>query len=277
VILVTGAVGGVVALVQGDQLEGRLQGLGTNPNGLAVYLAAPIVISVGLAWRHRNPLWLAPGAACLPALLASQSREGFLAMLAGTAFLFVQGRSRAQQVLIIVATAGVLLAFSGDLNWLASLNAGSRSATELASNNLVRAQVAWFAAHLALGHPLLGIGFGQFPAYAAANSGIGIYIATTNQYLLLAAESGLIALAAFLVLLWHAFRVPGHGDLALVRAGLVTFAVSMLFMDSFESSLVALPFWACLGVLLARAPGRPAPGRRPARVRAPAERRSADD
>lgn len=277
VIMVTGAVAGIVALVQGDQLEGRLQGLGTNPNGLAVYLAAPIVISVGLTLRHRNPLWLVPGAACLPALLASQSREGFLAVLAGTAFLIVQGRSRAQKGLIIVVVAGVMLALSGDLNGLASIGAGSRSAAELTNDNLVRAQVAWFAAHVAIGHPLLGIGFGQFPAYAAANSGLGIYIATTNQYLLLAAETGLIALAAFMALLWRAFRGPCPGDLGLVRAVLVTLAVSMLFADVFESSLVALPLWACLGVLLARAPDLPSPGHPPALAEAPAERSSADD
>src|SRR6202042_3086047 len=49
VILVTGTVAGVVASTQGDNLEGRLQGLGLNPNYLGVYLAAPVVISAGLA------------------------------------------------------------------------------------------------------------------------------------------------------------------------------------------------------------------------------------
>jgi hypothetical protein len=58
------------------------------------------------------------------------------------------------------------------------------------------------------------------------------------------------------VMLWLAFRRPCHGDMALVRAVLVTSAVSFLFIDSFESSLVALPFWACLGVLLAHRPNQ---------------------
>jgi hypothetical protein len=51
----------------------------------------------------------------------------------------------------------------------------------------------------------------------------------------------------------------------------------LLFSDSFESALVALPFWACLGVLLARAPDLPGPGRWPALAGAPAERSTADD
>jgi hypothetical protein len=251
VILVTGAVVGVVASIQGDNLEGRLQGLGLNPNYLAVYLAVPIVISAGLALRHRNPLWLAPGAACLPALLASQSREGFLAMLAGLGFVMIQGRPRVQQVPIVVAAAVFMAVFPGHL---AALGAGSRSAADLTSDNLVRVHVALFAVRVALSHPLVGIGFGQFPNYAAASSGFGVYITTTNEYLLLASENGLIALAALLLMLWFAFEGPCHGDMALVRAALVTSAVSILFVDSFESSLVALPFWACLGVLLARRP-----------------------
>jgi hypothetical protein len=251
VILVTGAVAGVVASAQADNLEGRLQGLGLNPNYLAVYLAAPIVISAGLALRHRKPLWLAPGVACLPALLASQSREGFLAMAAGLAFVIMQGLPRRQKVLIILAAALALAVLPVDLT---TLGAGSRTATALTSDNLVRVHVASFAVHVALSHPLLGIGFGQFPDYAAASSGFGIYITTTNEYLLLASETGPIALAAFLVMLWLAFRGPCHGDMATVRAVLVTSAVSFLFIDSFQSSLVALPFWACLGVLLAHRP-----------------------
>ena len=253
VILVTGTVAGVVASTQGDNLEGRLQGLGLNPNYLGVYLAAPVVISAGLALHRRNPLWLAPGAACLPALLASQSREGFLAMVGGLAFVLIQGLPRVLKVPIILAAALVLVLSPGHLT---SLGAGSRSVTELTSDNIVRVHVALFAVRVALSHPLLGIGLGQFPDYAAASSGFGIYITTTNEYLLLASENGLIALAAFLVMLWLAFRRPCHGDMALVRAVLVTSAVSFLFIDSFESSLVALPFWACLGVLLAHRPNQ---------------------
>lgn len=269
VILMTGTIVGAVASAQGDYVDGRLQGFGLNPNYLAVYLAAPIVISIGLALRHRNPLWLAPGAACVPALLASQSREGFLATVAGAAFVVIQGRPRVQKVLIILAAAVAVLAFPEHLNGIARLGAGSRSAVDLNADNAIRTHVALFAVHTALSHPLLGIGVGHFPTYAAFSSGLGIYITTTNEYLLLASETGLIALAAFLLLLWLAVRKPCHGDMALVRAVLVTFAVSMLFIDSFGSPLVALPFWACLGVLLAHRPDQS--GMEPAAGRAPAD------
>ena len=267
VILVTGGISGIVVSAQRNYVEGRLQGLGLNPNYLALYLAVPIVISIGLAVRHRNLLWLVPGVACLPALLETKSRGGFLAMAAGAGFLLIQGRSPRQKILValvaLVAMGAVtaVLAFPAQLNEIANLGAGNRPAGELGLDNLVRVQVAWFAVHTALSHPLLGIGFGQFPSYAAVSSSFGIYITTTNEYLLLASETGLITLAAFLVLLWLAIRGPCHGDMVIVRAVIVACVVCMLFADTFGSPDVALPFWACLGMLLARnrAPADTAP------------------
>jgi hypothetical protein len=252
VILLTGAVAAVISLLQQDYVQGRLQGLGLNPNYLAVYLAVPIVISVGLALRRRSPLWLAAGAVCLPALLASRSREGFLAAVAGVAFVIIQGRSRSRQALMILAVAATVMLFPGDLDSIASLGAGGRSAAELSYDNAVRARVALFAVHVVLSNPVRGIGFGQFPAYAAVSSALGIYITTTNEYLLLAAETGLIGLAALVVMLWLAIKDPRHRDMALVRAAVVTCSVSMLFIDSFSNPGLALPFWICLGTLLAR-------------------------
>ena len=110
VILVTGAISGVVASAQRDYVEGRLQGLGLNPNYLAIYLAVPIIISIGLTARHRNLLWLAPAAACLPALLATKSRSGFLALAAGVVFLIIQGRPPRQKMLIALISVFTVLA-----------------------------------------------------------------------------------------------------------------------------------------------------------------------
>jgi hypothetical protein len=82
-------------------------------------------------------------------------------------------------------------------------------------------RVAWFAVRVAAGHPLRGIG-GRFPSYA--DSGFGIHIATHNDYLRLAAETGVQALAVFLVLLWLGVKGPAPGDLAVPRAVTVAYA-----------------------------------------------------
>jgi hypothetical protein len=250
-IVLTGAAGAIISTVQGSLLEGRLQGLGLNPNYLAVYLAPAVVIAVGLALGSRNPLWLLPGALCVPALLASQSREGLLALLVGLAFLLIQGRSLGLKVMTGLVALGGVIAFHASLASILSLGAGSRTVSDLANDNLVRDHVALFAMRVVIDHPLLGIGVGQFPSYAASIGGMGIYITTTNEYLLLAAETGLVCLTALLVLLWLAVKNARAGDLAVLRAAVVTTAVSMLFIDSFGSPVVIAPFWACLGVLLA--------------------------
>jgi hypothetical protein len=252
VILLVGTLTAIVTQLQGSLQSGRLQGIGLNPNYLAVYFAAPIVISTGLALNRRNPLWLIPGAICMIPLLASQSREGFLAAVAGIAFLVIQRTPRNFKILLALVTIVAVLVFPGDLNVITSLGAGARGAAELNTDNIVRVQVALFALHVIATHPVLGIGLGQFPAYAeASSSSLGIYITTTNEYLLLAAETGLASLFALVALLWTSVRRVQQGDMAIVRVSVFTLIVAMFFIDLFPNPVVAVPFWACLGTLLA--------------------------
>lgn len=185
-------------------------------------------------------------------LLASQSREGFLGAVAGIAFSVIQRTPRNFKILITLATIVAVLVFPGDLNVITSLGAGGRSAAGLNTDDVVRVQVAFFALHVIATHPVLGIGLGQFSAYAeAASSSLGIYITTTNEYLLLGAETGLASLFALVVLLWTSVRRIQQGDMAIVRVSVFTSVVVMLFIDLFSNPVVAMPFWACLGTLLA--------------------------
>jgi len=251
VILLTGTVTAIVAGVQGSLQSGRLQGIELNPNYLAVYLVTSIVISIGLAIDRRNPLWLIPGSICIFPLVSSQSREGFLAAIAGVAFAVIQKISPNQRVLLTIATIAAVVLFPGDLSSAASVGAGTRSTAELNTDNTVRAQVALFALDVAVEHPIRGIGLGQFPAYAEASSSLGVYITTTNEYLLLATETGISSLVALAALLWIAIRRRRQGDLAIIRATVFASIVAMLFIDLFSNPVVSVPFWACLGTLLA--------------------------
>lgn len=251
VILLTGTLTAIVARDQGSLQSGRLQGIELNPNYLAIYLATSIVISAGLAIDRRNPLWLVPGSICISPLIASQSREGFLAVIAGVAFTVIQKASPNQKVLLTIAITAAVALFPGDLSLVTSVGAGTRSAVDLNTDNIVREQVAIFALHVTEEHPIRGIGLGQFPAYAEASSSLGVYITTTNEYLLLATEAGLSSLIALTALLWTAIRRRQQGDIAIVRACVFTSMVAMLFIDLFSNPVVAVLFWTCLGTLLA--------------------------
>jgi hypothetical protein len=68
---------------------------------------------------------------------------------------------------------------------------------------------------------------------------------------LLAAETGLASLFALVALLWTSVRRVQQGDMAIVRVSVFTLIVAMFFIDLFPNPVVAVPFWACLGTLLA--------------------------
>jgi O-antigen ligase len=233
----------------GDRADGRLQGFGLNPNYLGAFLALPFVAAIGLAYRHRRPMWLLPAGLCLAGMVATQSRGAFVAGLAGVAIVVMQGRRIRIQVLIaaIAVVAGAV--FPAVIGAAEHLAVGGRQAAELSHDTAVRERVAWFALRVAAEHPFRGIGYGMFPSYA--DSQFGVHIATHNDYLRLAAETGVPALAAFLVLLWLGVKSPAPGDLAVPRAVAGAYAVGLLFANELTNLVVSTPFWLALGCLLA--------------------------
>jgi O-antigen ligase len=266
VAAVTALAGGTAAcglLLAGQRLHGRLEGLTLNPNYLGGLLALPLVAAIGLAWRRRRPLWLVPAAPCLAGMVATQSRGAFAAAAVGTAIVVMQGRRRGLQVLVVSVTVLSAVVFPGTIDAAQHAAVGARGAAELTHNTSVREQVAWFAARVAAEHPLRGIGYDMFPAYAGGSPDLGLYLATHNDYLRLAAEAGVLALVAFLALIWLGLRspspdgAPDTGDLAVARAMTAAYAVGLLFANQLANLVVSTPFWLALGCLLA-APRRPA-------------------
>jgi hypothetical protein len=251
-IALTGMCTAGYALAFGEHAGGRLAALGFNPNYLGGLLALPCVAAVGLAYRTRRPGWLVPAAACLIAIAQTQSRGAFLAAAAGVAVVLIQGRPLRPRALVVVAGAALAL-YSGleRLERLERLVAGDRPPTELAHDTAVRSHAAEFALQVAARHPIRGIGLGRFPSCAAADPKFGIYMATHNDYLRLAVEVGGIALTGFLALLWLGTRRRRAGDLAVLRAITVAYAVGLFFANPLASLVASMPFWLSLGCLLA--------------------------
>lgn len=250
---VTALAGGVAAgwlLLAGTRADGRLEGLGLNPNYLGAFLALPLIAAVGLA-RHRRPIWLVPGAVCLAGLVATQSRGAFIAGAVGVAIVFLQGRRRGIQAAVVLAAIGFGTVFPGVIDAAEHAAVGGRQAAELSQNSSIREHVAWCAVKVAAEHPLRGIGYAMFPSYAENSPGLGIYIATHNDFLRLAAETGIVSLGTFVVLIWLGMKRPGHGELAIPRAMTAAYAVGLLFANELANLVVSMPFWLALGCLLA--------------------------
>jgi O-antigen ligase len=277
-IALTGAVAAAYVLLRGDYVDGRLEGLGCNTNYLGTLLALPLVASIGLVRYTRTPRWLVPAAVCFIAMTDTQSRGAFLAAAAGIAFVLIQDRPVRWQ-LVIVSVVGVLVtaAFSGNLLAIENFGAGGRPVTELSANSSVRLQVAELAIHVAVEHPLRGIGYWMFPMYATQAPGFRDYLQTHNDYLRLAAEAGIPALILFLVLMWLGTRRRLSSDLALLRAVVVTYAVGLLFANPLANLVISTPFWVALGCLLSHVPETRGTGTVPTVAAVPAGTKAEDD
>ena len=257
---IVGVLASLYALTRGDQYTGgRIGAMALNPNYFGAYLTLPIVASLGLAWRRRNPLWLLAVAACVAGLVATQSRGASLAVLAGVIFLVSQNRSRLWRTVISVIVMAALAVSFNSFGTIIDIGAGNRPAAELIADTAIRSRVIGFLLDVIAAHPLRGIGFSQFAAYAAAAPGLGIYIAATNEYLLLAAETGLLALVVLLVLLWCGIKPRRAGDMAVIRAVAFTYAIDMLFLDTLSTLVSIVPFWLCLGLLIGQTAGSEPP------------------
>jgi O-antigen ligase len=241
--------------MSGDHVDGRLEGFAQNPNFLGALLVLPFVAAVGLAGRRRSA-WLVPATVCLAAMVATQSRGAFVSAAAGVAVALLQGRRRGIQAAIMAAAIALGTVFPGAIDAVEHLAVGDRPAAELTQNSSIREHVAWFAAKVAVAHPLRGIGYGVFPSYAENSPGLGIYIATHNDYLRLAAETGIPAFLVFLMLIWLGMKGPASGEAAVQRAVVAAYAVGMLFANQLANLVVSTPFWLALGCLLA-APASP--------------------
>jgi hypothetical protein len=248
----TGAAG--FLLMRGEYASDRLTGLGLNPNYVGAFLALSVVATVGLARFHRPWVWLLPAAACAFALLETRSRAAFLMAAAGLACLLLVGRPLRYTVLAGLAILVSAEALPETVDSVGEGLTGSRTSTELTMNTEVRKRAAALAMRIALDHPVQGIGYAMFPEYARASPTLGIYINTHNDYLRLAAETGMVTLALLVALLWLGLVRRYTATYSVLQALCVSFAVGLLFANTLTSFVVSAPFWISLGCLLANCP-----------------------
>jgi hypothetical protein len=250
VIALTGAVAAVYVLAHGTYDNGRLQGLSCNPNYLGILLTLPMVASVGLIRYRRDVKWLAPAAVCFVAMADTQSRGAFIGAAAGIAVVLIQGRPVRWQALMSLAVAASAVTVLG-AHGIHGLWISDRGASDMSTGNGLRLHAAELAVRATVEHPLRGVGYWMFPTYARHSRDLGVYIMTHDDYLRLAAEAGLGALVAFLVLLGLGAVRRRSGDPAVLRAVVVAYAAGLLFANPAAILEISTPFWVALGCLLA--------------------------
>lgn len=210
---------------------------------------------------------MAMGAAglMLVSIVFSTARGAWLASIAVAVATAVAGRTR-RALLIGVALAVVA---GGALLANPDLRAQAAHMFELTGQNAAR--VAIYQANLDIirEHPVLGLGFGRYrtaarPYYDARPAADRRSHAHSN-YLQLAAEAGLLGLAAFmwvfmraLTVGWTAVREAADADGRVVAVGawaaMVGFLVGGVTQYTFGDNEVALAMWFTLALLMRLAP-----------------------
>jgi O-antigen ligase len=262
-----------------------------NPNLYANYLALNVFLALALSSLEREH-WTGvshhPRTAAriqmilrvgvLPllilGLLSTGSRGGLLGFLVGVA-IAVRWRVPALTLRRALAFGVSAVILGGALGWFFSHHpflVNRVEAVSINDPNVTSRFALWSAArHAFYGHPVFGIGYGEFPDYAAREAGLGHLAAVSHQtYLSAAAELGVLGLGSLLWLLLSvmrdSWRVSARSGSLVPRAlgGFVTAtAVQGLFnnVDQFRSlwivfGLAAAAIGYCTGMVRASAPER---------------------
>ncbi|MCA1565479.1 MAG: O-antigen ligase family protein [Acidobacteria bacterium] len=189
-------------VIHGQRVAGVVGGMFGNPNDLALHLVTMIPLAFGLFLHTRRllvkPLYIACMLLMLGGVIATFSRGGFLGLIgAGTVLAWKMGRRN--RALVIVLLVGLLVAFfvlaPGEY---ASRLSSITTAVDASSHS--RRALLFRSILVALRHPLLGIGMGNFHIV-----GIGEAV-SHNAYTQVAAEMGMAAMIIYIMFMVVPYR-----------------------------------------------------------------------
>jgi hypothetical protein len=255
-LMATGASGLLASLVVlsegvGPGEEDRAIALGLNANFLGILIAMSMVAIAAYALSTKRYVLLAAELPCLLALGSVRSRESLIALTVGVLVLALTGRSL--RVKVAVALAAVVFALSPLLGLLLDTTLGERQTTDTSHSDAKRFALIDAAVQLSEEHLLTGVGYGIFPLRSTEDFSQRLEFAPThNDYLRLSAETGLIGLGSFLLLVVLGLTAPSANDAERGRrAVLVTYLVGLAFANSLSNLSVTMPFWLLLGSAMA--------------------------
>jgi O-antigen ligase len=266
--LATGSLKPPDTSVSQTAIQGRFTGGGGDPNVQAAGFVATMFLIIGLLSIHRRRVvragLLLAFALVTVGFIATQSRGGLLALASGTiAALVISPRHRRRIVAMVLVAAVTVAAFSaaqpGALARITDLGGGTSG-----RNDLWR--VGW---QVFTGHPLVGVGIGNFQVveahYVLTPGSISRIAYLTdvpyfvhNTYLQLLAETGLIGLVGFLLVVcgcmraallaaarFDSFGRPEYADLArAVLMGTIGMLVALFFITDGDDTRL----WVLLAI-----------------------------
>ena len=265
---VTGAaVMGLTLFLSGD--EALASGPITDPNDYGYMLATtlPLVAYLLIEDRQRRWLWIVALPIILAAMFATLSRSVATAGLVIAIWALLTRRVSIRGVVAAVAVAVILMVAAVSV-WSPLIDERIEQKGAIAAENVASRQSLWDAAiAMWMDHPLTGVGPDRFGVesvdYVRDNPVILPEPVTHNTYLEILAESGPLALVAFLWFLaasWGTLRreeraasVAGDRSVARLAAALQASLLAAVVAAMFLSEQLASPFWL-IGALAAAIP-----------------------
>ena len=249
----------------------RVTGTVGWPNTFGAYIAAVIALLIGLVLVHTNrKLRILAGLACIVGflpLVLTLSRGAWAALLSSIGVILVLAAQRKRLGPRGLLTLLVFLSFAGTATALFANSVVTRLAqTDIGESAIVaRMRLIQVAVGMIVNHPILGIGINTFVNVMRYYDTTGISLVfpepVHNVFLLIAAETGLVGLALFLVLSFFVMRLAltasRNGDpfLSALAVG-ITGAVTVLLVSNLadvhlRTDVLYSLFWLLIGMLLA--------------------------
>jgi len=185
--------------VEGYRAAGRGTGIFGNTNDMALHLVTILPLSVALMLGSkgvaRKLLYGACGAVMIAAIVLSYSRGAFIGMLIVLLFIaWKLGRQRRLEIVFaVLGFAGVVVLLAPDKYGSRLLSIFIPSLDAEGSADSRRGEL-FRSIYVALRHPLLGIGMGNYQPEMSYKG-----LVTHNSYTQVAAEMGVTALACYVM------------------------------------------------------------------------------
>lgn len=231
----------------------RAYALGLNPNYLALVIVVGAIAAVGLA-LERQRYWMLLGTVpCLLSLPELKSRGPLVLIAFGVLWVVVSLRSRRwRRLAVVVGVLGLLMLFRPSVGQdLYRSVLGSRADLDLTRSDDFRLDVARFALDQGLDHPLLGVGYGQFPMTAGTQFAIA-FPSAHNEYLHVFSELGFIGLALLILVILRVAQAARRCSIPVTStAVLATYALAMLSMDTLYSLPTSMGVFVLAGAVVA--------------------------
>jgi O-antigen ligase len=230
--------------IEGYRAAGRGTGIFGNTNDMALHLVTvlpiPVALLFGSKGMARKLLFGACAATMISAIVLSYSRGAFLGMVVVLLFiaLKVGRRRRAEIMLAVLGFAGVIVLLAPDKYGIRLLSIVVPSLDPEGSADSRRGEL-FRSIYVALRHPLLGIGMGNYQPEMSYKG-----LVTHNSYTQVASEMGMTALACYTMfivtplkklaqIVRETFEIPDSRfhHLALgLQASLIAYLVSSFFL-----------------------------------------------